>query len=167
VIIVFGNPRAGTTSVAAALTEMGYNTLHSCIISDSNADMAIRDLYLAACGNSGHNAVVSWRLTPYYTQLHKIYTDAKVDVTFIYCHRSSGWECSMNQFGFSKEKIKEFKDRTKEFLTEICPVSFLNTWSFDISKHGYFELVKILQYDDFDATRPFPHTNKSENVFDI
>ena len=123
-------------------------------------------MYYATTDKTVH-AVISWRLTDYYTELFNIY--GAEGATYIYCYRSnkSKWAASMGQFGYSKEKIEEMWERTMEFKTEIAPVNYLNTHMFDISNNGYPELVKILQHDDFDPTRPFPHTNKSENLFQI
>lgn len=161
-IIVIGQPRSGTMSVADALTNMGYNAWHVCpLVKEDDKKLSIRDIFQEAVSEN-FNSVVSWRLTPYFHELRNFYKNDEY-TKFIFCSRSNKtrWKASLSQFGYSDKKIKYLEGLELD-LKQRNDIFF-----FDIDNHGYFELCSWIDHDDFDPTQDFPHSNKSENIYSI
>lgn len=156
-IIVCGKPRSGTTSVAKALNELGYNTLHFCPLTNPNSPLGDFIENGDWCETlKRYDALVSWRLTPYIESIEIWFNIDKI----IYCNRKSGWEASVEQFGFSKEQIEIINSEYKESFKRKPGLEI------DISSgDGWKELCSFL--DKKVPKTNFPNLNKSENNYAI
>ena len=153
-IIGFGLPRTGTTSLALALKILGYETLHYCPL--THKDTACEIAKLLKCGNfTEDRAIVSASLTKW---ISKIWTK---DIQFIYCRRDlESWETSMLNMGASTSLISQcLKDLDELILPYNCIDMNI------IGGDGWDKLCDYLLCPIPD--QEFPHTNKSDFNYQI
>lgn len=158
-VVVTGTPRSGTTSVAAALNNLGLSVLHYCPISikkrEFSANCAQGDFIEELIKENilyksllDYDCIASWRFLGVYKKIELRLKPKKI----IVCTRSKGLETSLHHFGFDYFQIQKMKEDLHNALSYFTTPKLV----VDISKRvTYNELKGFLDiHSEFNGKIP-------------
>ena len=149
-ILSCGLPRAGSTSVAQALTILGYNTLHFCPFTNSTPE------HYLGFNFDDYDAVVDWTQAG---QIELFFTFVKKVDQVIFLDRKKGFEVSLANFGInSPDRYIKYLEHAKDYIYKYTEIPYV---VLDIPGNPRWkELCQFLGKPIPDIN--FPHLNESE-----
>lgn len=153
-ILLFGLPRTGTTSISQALTDLGFKVLHHCPLTH---DMG-QEWWEGVKGD--WDALASWKII----EAHQYYWRHTQPTHAIYSFRKQGWESSAESFGINhqeQKRLKNLAELTFRFYNKVIPTLKCEAKSLTYEELAYFLGIHTNLWGKI------PHLNKSENFFSI
>lgn len=140
--------------MAQALSDLGLRVLHHCPLTNNLGREWSESI------KADWDALASWKII----EGHQYYWRWTQPTQTIYCIRSSGWEASMDAFGFSQmeqDRLKRLADLTFRFYN-----SRIHTLKCEVNEATYEDLAGFLGIKT-DLCGPIPHLNKLDQHFQI